>query len=86
VAVSLIAVTINLTFEEQYKLQCETDTEKRLEDLIVRINKLFSFEALDKKINERIKVENEKRQKEIYIKEKIKYLVEVRNEKATVTE
>lgn len=86
VAVSLIAVTINLTFEEQYKLQCETDTEKRLEDLIVRINKLFSFEALDKKINERIKVENEKRQKEIYIKEKIKYLNEEINEQDEFSE
>lgn len=80
VAVSLIAVTINLTLEEQYSLQCETDTEKRLEDLIVRINKLFSYEALDKKINERIKSENEKRQKELYIKEKIKYLNEEINE------
>lgn len=74
--VNLIAETISLTVEEQYGLQCEANTEKRLEDLIVIINKLFSFEAIDKKINERIKLENEKHHKESYIKEKIKYLNE----------
>lgn len=76
IVVSLIAVTSDFTVREQYGLQCECNVEDKLENLIVLINKMFSMEALNKRIDDKIRKENEKRQKEMYIKEKIKYLNE----------
>ena len=86
IAISLIAVTVDLSVSNQYELQSECDTEKRLENLIVMLNKLFRMEALNRRIDEKIRQENEKRQKELYIKEKIKYLNEEINEGDDITE
>lgn len=76
VVVSMIAATLDLTIKEQYAVVAETNEEERLTTLIVMINKMFSMEALNKRIDEKIRKENEKRQKEMYIKEKIKHLNE----------
>ncbi len=76
VVVSLIAVTSDFSVKEQYELIREVNMENKLEYLIVLINKMFSMEALNKRIDDKIRKENEKRQKEMYIKEKIKYLNE----------
>ena len=86
VVVSLIAVTSDFTTKEQYSLQAETNMEVKLENLIVLINKMFSMEALNKRIDDKIRKENEKRQKEMYIKEKIKYLNEEIGEENEFTE
>ncbi len=85
IAINLIAVTTDLSVKEQYSLQREEDTELRLENLVILLNKLFSMESLNKRIDEKIRKENEKRQKEIYIKEKIKYLNEEINEEDEIT-
>lgn len=76
VVINLMSVSCDINLSEQYSLICEADTEKRLEKLILLINKLFSMELINKKIDEKIRQENDKRQKEMYIKEKIKYLNE----------
>ncbi len=81
VVVSLITATSDFTTKEQYSIMQEPNMELKLENLIVLINKLFSLEAINKRIDDKIRKENEKRQKELYIKEKIKYLNEEIGEK-----
>lgn len=86
IIVSLIGATSDFTPKEQYSLQIEVNMEAKLENLIVLVNKMFSMEALNKRIDEKIRKENEKRQKEMYIKEKIKYLNEEIGEENEFTE
>ncbi len=70
----LMMSTIDADQHEQYQFMEEENLVARLEQLCVLLNRLFSYETLNKNIDAKIKQDNEQHQKEAYIKERIKYL------------
>lgn len=86
VVVSALATIMDLSAKERYELVAETNEEERLTKLIVIINRMFSVATLNKHIDEKIREDNEKHQREMYIKEKIKRLNEEIGEEDEITQ
>lgn len=74
--INIVAVATCFSVEQQYKLLSIGNTEERLEDLIVFLRGKIEMEGISRKIDDKIREENDKRHKEAYIKETIKYLNE----------